>query len=497
MSTDLLFEDIRSGRNSRHSNLHSKPPIMKKSLFALILALVFVSCTEKKAIDTPIDYAVISGTISNASVEEISINNLFDSDFSKKIKLDENGMFRDTMKLANNDSYNLRYSRTLVPLFVQKGDHLTVNFDAEKVDSTLYISGKGSAVSNYLFKKKNIGLEKGEAPRNAMMRVYALEETSFIDTLVAKKMKQEYLLSNTDGLSEDFKKNEQANIAYEYQSSLLDYNRIHRYISKNPAFEVSESFKKKMKTVSFEKEEDFNFSENYRALISTSLMNRVQDTLEKDSTLDYGTVYLEAINNAVKNQNIKNKLAYDNAKNAVTYANDPKVYYDLYLQTSVDETYNKKITEIYNKVAALVKGSASPKFVDYENNAGGKTSLADLKGKYVYVDVWATWCGPCIREIPALKQVEKEFHAKNIEFVSISIDAKKDHEKWKEMIVDKELGGMQLFADNAWQSQFIEDYVIKGIPRFILIDPDGNIVDADAPRPSSKKLVDLFEEVEL
>ena len=107
----------------------------------------------------------------------------------------------------------------------------------------------------------------------------------------------------------------------------------------------------------------------------------------------------------------------------------------------------------------------------------------------MYIDVWATWCGPCIAEIPSLKTIEKAFHGKNIQFLSISIDADKDYDKWKKMILDKELGGMQLMADNNWESQFVEDFMIKGIPRFILVDPKGNILDANAPRPSDKKLV--------
>ena len=65
------------------------------------------------------------------------------------------------------------------------------------------------------------------------------------------------------------------------------------------------------------------------------------------------------------------------------------------------------------------------------------------------------------------------------------------------MIIDKELGGMQLFADNNWKSQFIEDYLIKGIPRFILIDPSGKIVNSNAPRPSDKKLISLFNELKI
>ena len=65
------------------------------------------------------------------------------------------------------------------------------------------------------------------------------------------------------------------------------------------------------------------------------------------------------------------------------------------------------------------------------------------------------------------------------------------------MIGAKQLGGMQLLADNGFRSQFVQDYKVNGIPRFILIDPNGNIVNADAPRPSSSALVDLFNELNI
>ncbi len=125
---------------------------------------------------------------------------------------------------------------------------------------------------------------------------------------------------------------------------------------------------------------------------------------------------------------------------------------------------------------------------DYENHAGGKTKLEDLKGKYVYIDVWATWCGPCRQEIPSLKAIEEKYHGKNIAFVSISVDAEKDHEKWRTFVSDKALGGIQLFADKSWNSDFTKAFAINSIPRFILIDPNGMVVDADAARPSNPKL---------
>jgi hypothetical protein len=65
------------------------------------------------------------------------------------------------------------------------------------------------------------------------------------------------------------------------------------------------------------------------------------------------------------------------------------------------------------------------------------------------------------------------------------------------MVSEKELTGVQLFSDNAWNSEFIQAYKIQGIPRFILIDPQGKIVNADAPRPSSPALIELFDSLNI
>lgn len=154
------------------------------------------------------------------------------------------------------------------------------------------------------------------------------------------------------------------------------------------------------------------------------------------------------------------------------------------------------IQMMYNSNAAMKKlnGNASPSFA-YENHKGGVTKLEDLKGKYVYIDVWATWCAPCRAEIPFLKKIEEKYHGKNIEFVSISVDMDKDHEKWQKFVSDKNLGGIQLFADKNWTSDFIKAFGINSIPRFLLIDPDGNVVNANADRPSSSELDKVLSEL--
>ncbi len=129
---------------------------------------------------------------------------------------------------------------------------------------------------------------------------------------------------------------------------------------------------------------------------------------------------------------------------------------------------------------------------EYDNHKGGKTKLSSLKGKYVYIDIWATWCGPCVQEIPFLQEVEKKFHHKNIEFVSISIDELNQKDKWSSMVAAKNMGGIQLIADKAWESQFIISLGVNSIPRFVLIDPKGVIINGNAPRPSDPQLITLL-----
>jgi thiol-disulfide isomerase/thioredoxin len=155
-------------------------------------------------------------------------------------------------------------------------------------------------------------------------------------------------------------------------------------------------------------------------------------------------------------------------------------------------------TKTYSSSKVMAKGNPSPKFEDYIDFKGGKKSLDSFKGKYVYIDIWATWCGPCIREIPFLNTLEKEYHNKNIAFVSISTDESRRsggsweaaENKWKKFVKAKQLTGTQLWAGQDYDFQ--QAYQINAIPRFILIDPQGNIVNANAPRPSEPRLKEIF-----
>lgn len=133
-------------------------------------------------------------------------------------------------------------------------------------------------------------------------------------------------------------------------------------------------------------------------------------------------------------------------------------------------------------------GDMCPDF-KFADTSGKFYTLADFKGKYVYMDIWATWCGPCVAEIPYLKDVEEKMHGKNILFVSVSRD--KDLEAWKTMLTEKQMTGIQLHYGGI--VKFFKAFAVTGIPRFILIGPDGKVVEPKMMRPSQgEKLINYF-----
>lgn len=132
---------------------------------------------------------------------------------------------------------------------------------------------------------------------------------------------------------------------------------------------------------------------------------------------------------------------------------------------------------------------------NYENEKGERIKLSNFKGKYVFIDLWATWCGPCIVEIPYLKKIEKELHDKNIAFVTISFDKESDKQKWKNFLVSNHMDGTQLIVDNGMDNELKKHYEINGIPRFILVDGQGKLVSANCIRPSEPALLTYLKEI--
>ncbi|UNY98557.1 TlpA family protein disulfide reductase [Zhouia spongiae] len=458
---------------------------MKIYLYTCALVFILASCVKEQRND----FIILQGKVLNKKSNTLRLSSLCYS-YSHDIPLNEDGTFVDTIR-TKADNLMLYYGGHLTYMYLESGDDIHLTFDVKDYNNTVTFTGAGAAYNNYLLQKRKRVSEVLSDVKN----IYLLNEVDFKET--QKKLESELLklLKNTKYFPATYIEKEKRNIKYYTLNNLNKYQVNHIYQTKNNDFRVSDAFLKELEEIAYNNGEDYIFSYDYSSLVDSYCQQQARE-ISASLNIDEDVAYLKAVN-MLSNQKIKNIICYKKAKNGITYTADVENYYAEYIKGSTNEVNNKEITKNYNALKIVAKGKPSPEFTDYENFDNSTTSLSDLKGKYLYIDVWATWCGPCKREIPFLKKIESRYHDKNIEFVSISIDNPEDRNKWRQMVEKENLGGVQLLADNAFNSKFVQDYLIKGIPRFILLDPQGNIVMANAPRPSDDKLIALLATLSL
>lgn len=124
--------------------------------------------------------------------------------------------------------------------------------------------------------------------------------------------------------------------------------------------------------------------------------------------------------------------------------------------------------------------------VTFENLQGKKVTLGDFKGKYVFIDFWSTFCNPCIGEMPYLQKLEKDLKNAPIEFISISLDSKREY--WTKFLQEHQLEHNQFFMPDRDKNPIWSLIGLSGIPRFVLIDPDSKVINRHTYRPSNPVL---------
>ncbi|MFT5862747.1 MAG: thiol-disulfide isomerase/thioredoxin [Flavobacteriales bacterium] len=454
---------------------------MKKLLILPLAALLFACADEKQP-----DYAVLTGSLENFVEDEIRLYDYANT--PTVIKISKDGKFTDTISLTTAGYYSLRVGRGGYMVYLAPGEVLNIDHNVALKDSKPSFTGSGSEENQFLVDKMAMQLDiSGEMPV-----LFGKEESDFLQTITTVKTKQMEAL-NASLVSPEFKAIESKSIDYGYLENKGNYPQYHAHFAKKEGFEPSVDFLSDVKLVNFDNNEDAMKYASYRNLVVSNFYKGMESEDAPDAQqIDVAIQMIgEKESPAIMDILVSNSMFFFNAN-----ANDLAATRDALLAVTTGESLREKITTKYEKIKNLTKGNPSPTF-NYENFKGGETALVDMKGKYVYIDVWATWCGPCIGEIPFLKKIEHEFADSNIEFVSISIDESRDYEAWRKMVGQKELGGTQLMSDNDWKSKFVKEYAIEGIPRFILLDPEGNIVSSDADRPSNKKLAETFKNLGL
>lgn len=132
-----------------------------------------------------------------------------------------------------------------------------------------------------------------------------------------------------------------------------------------------------------------------------------------------------------------------------------------------------EIQKELEKMKSVEEGSMAPDFT-LTSPAGESIKLSDLRGKYVLLDFWASWCGPCLREVPNVKKVYEKYHDQGFEIFSVSLD--EDKAKWEKAITDNGLNWVHGSSLQGWNCPVAKLYNVRGVPAMLLIDKEGQII---------------------
>lgn len=195
--------------------------------------------------------------------------------------------------------------------------------------------------------------------------------------------------------------------------------------------------------------------------------------------------YIDSESFAVTNKNIKEEVLYMTAINTLSTAADLEGFYDKYMNISQNKSYQNAITEKYLNLIKLNKGQSIPT-LELTDIKGKNINFDNFKDYILYIDIWASWCKPCIEEIPNLIQLQEKFKNEKVKFITIARKSEKD--KIAKLIDIHNLKTINIYDPK--NEKRIEDmFQITSIPRYLLINKNGIIYDISAKKPSDAELI--------
>ena len=477
--------------------------VMKNFFIAAIILAVLSGCSQK-----PNKKAALNGTIKGANIDSIEIsyyqNDYLEDPIVRKVGLDDDQHFSTTLPANQIKRYTVKMAsnqKTTVLLSPGWNVQLHAEMKEDQSMDTLYYKGDGGTENEIYSAIRSLSFKSYDYIRE--------EPQTFIHALDSLEDKMSSLATTTEEeLDQEFQSMIATDIRYNKIVRWKTYEQYAKRYNHNLHQPIVKKFDQKLTSnISLNKSELLK-STFYKSFLEdtlrTATMNNIdidalrkkhtrQEDLSKAFSNIYVTELYNSIDSLIQNPEVKAHSYYHAMlRNMSIDRLDQlkEIFQNKFKQAVEDEQKQKIIENKFAKLERIAPGNPAPEF-SYPDEKGNMVSLSDLRGQYVYLDIWATWCGPCVAEIPKLKELHEEY-GEEIAFVSVSVDPKK--EDWKGFLKRKELKGYQLYSGKNFDSEIIKDYMVQGIPRFVMIDPSGNILDVDAPRPSSEKTEKMMQE---
>lgn len=438
-----------------------------KKLFIIKIGLVFLCIQWGGQVFSQVTFYFESFT-------KVKIQVAF-RDSSYQAVLDESGLGTIQVPTSLTSGYAVLYGpRSVNYFYLIPGGRQSIN---KYSDGHLEFEGDGKIINEYLnggfLSMLNLKYEQSE---EAFLKEWKLLPDRF----------QTHLDSLP--LPEEFKRLERKRLYYQVCNMLQAYPLYHaRKLNINKYFPKENYYRQVEKTMREDKEA-YELWE-YRQVFKNGI-RILAEKFTENKPLEQLRYALRYIQDSVRDSRLSDYLVHTFIYGHIGKfgAKGVEEFLPVYKEKVNDFGRKAEFAKIYQKYLHLAKGEKAPDFMLPDIN-GKRISLSCLSGKYVYIDVWATWCIPCRRELPLLQQLEERYRGKQIHFVGISIDD--DEVAWKRKVKADNLGIIQLHADK--NSTFRNDYHISLIPRFILIDPEGKIVDVKMSRPSEAKTIEFLD----
>ena len=341
------------------------------------------------------------------------------------------------------------------------------------------------AIKAYQQQKEAIGLQSAEKQNELLGQ----SPMAFKQSMQAIAQQYTEILKN---LPADFATKEEKANRYQQLAIVSEYLLNHRKYTEEEAPAIKE-LQDLCTAVDLDNATDFNDYPEYQTLVQNIFKWRIYShKVQYEFDNPWGKILADF--KALKSENIKQALApliIEGVSPTSASATNEEIIAlvkQLVKDNDLLNTLSKHI-DLVNKLKAGQPFPAFPALTDL-NDKEVKYEQLPLKGKLLFIDIWATYCPDCRKELPALEALQEDYKAESITFVSISVD--RDKEAWKTMVKEKKLGGIHLYASPETKELYKELYDLRSIPRYMLIDEKGNIINANLPMPSDKNLKELI-----